>query len=140
MPRERTLVAYHNAHYMALVRQTLARRQPILVKLPNQAAAATMRGELYAWRRVAEKNPVAAEKLGVDLELLRQVAFRIKPEGLECLPTSFLPGPGAIEAALGQAVEAALAPEGQALEELKKKLGLGAPQDGPPLPYDLGDK
>lgn len=62
-----------------------------------------MRGELYAWRVACELDPGTARSLGVPVERLREVAFRIKASGLEVIHQSALMTPSLIEAALGTA-------------------------------------
>lgn len=139
MPRAKTLNAYPTAHYMALIRRAHTTNQAIVVPL-TRPQAATLRGELYAWRRAAEANPIQAQQMGIDLTMVRRVAFRIGDEGLSALPESLLAGPAAIEKVLG-AIESIVAvpppatPESEALQRLVGKLQ----GDSGPLPYNVKD-
>jgi hypothetical protein len=104
--------------------------------------AATLRGEIYAWRRAAEKAPLAAGQLGIDLNEIRRVAFRITDEGLEAIPETLLAGPAAIEAALGPVppLTTAASPAEVALQRLRQALGDAAAPVAPVGPYNLADK
>lgn len=100
MARARPLDTYPLPQFVALYLRVATNREVITIPCtPTQAA--TMRGELYAFRRAAESNPQAARDLGIPLEYLRDVAFRIKPEGLEALHQSQMQTPRLIEMALG---------------------------------------
>lgn len=134
MPRERQLASYANDHYMQLIRAVVRDGQSVLVKL-TQGQAATLRGEIYAWRRVAEKSPIDAVQRGIDIDMIRRVAFRIGPDGLRAIPQSELTGPSAIEAAIGE-IEQTLTPANQALNRLKNLVQVEAPK----LPYDVRDE
>jgi len=104
----------------------------------SKSKAATLRGEIYAWRRTAEKEPPTAIALGIDLNLIRRVALRIGDEGLEVVPESSLAGPAAIVAALGPIAPLTPlpTPADASLERLKAALGQGER----PLPYATEDE
>ena len=95
MSRTRPLASYPSAHYLALFQ-----RAPITVPA-TKTQAASLRGEIYAWRRACEREPGEAALLGVDVNALRDITLRIGETGLEVLPLSALPSIGLIEAALG---------------------------------------
>jgi hypothetical protein len=132
MPRARTLSAYATDHYCALVRRVISTGAPVLVRM-SKPNAATLRGEIYAWRRAAESAPVEAQTRGIDLQQIRAVSFRIVDEGLEALPVGMLTGPSAIAAALGE-IERTLSPADAALKSLRDKL---EPTADRTLPYDI---
>ena len=100
MPRTRSLETYANRQFLALVKRTIALNAPVLIPC-TRPQAASMRGEMHAWRRAAEGNPDSARHYGIDLDMLRQVALRITAEGMECIPQSLLVTPSLIENALG---------------------------------------
>lgn len=125
MPRARSLETYPIAHYLGVFRRVVEGGGAFLIPC-TRAQAAALRGEIYAFRRAAETNPQAAALAGVDLGLLRAVAFRIADTGLEAIPVAELWGPKLIEQALGQAPPAMEDPAKAALERLKGMM----PQEG----------
>ena len=100
MARSRPLESYPLRQFVALFTRVATQREILLVPC-SPAQAATMRGELYAFRRQCEKNVAEATDLGIPVELLRDVSFRIQPAGLEALHQSQMQTPALIEAALG---------------------------------------
>lgn len=99
MPRQRNLVAYHNAHYMALVEKVMAEGKTLFPCERRQAV--TIQGEFYAWRRICEANPEEAAGYGVRAEVLRNVALRATDEGLVAMPESEMLAPSILGAVLG---------------------------------------
>jgi hypothetical protein len=133
MPRRRVLEAYPNRQFLALVTHVRATGQPFLVPCtPSQAAG--MRGELYAWRRACEDNPTGASVIGVDVSLLRDVAWKVDPAGLLTIPEAKRAVPALIEAALGApapALPSAQAAASASLERLRAMglLGIEQPKE-----------
>lgn len=99
MPRTRDLMTYPNRQFIALVKRVLE-SGPLTVPC-TRAEAASMRGEIYAWRRACEENRIEAMALGVPVDSLRELAFRINASGLEAILAADLRTPSLIEAALG---------------------------------------
>jgi hypothetical protein len=117
MPRNRPIVTYPLPQFMALVTRILDGRGAVTIPCtPTQAAS--MRGELYAWRVACEQSPEEARSLGVPVERLREVAFRIRSLGLEVVHQSTLQTPALIEAALGTS-PALVSPAQKALDRLR---------------------
>lgn len=100
MPRTRPFDSYPTRSYLALVRKVADSGQSFTVPC-SRTQAASMRGELFAWRRACEAEQGLARAAGVDLAQLRTVTWRVTNQGLECLFTTSLPGPKLIEDALG---------------------------------------
>ena len=99
MPRTRSLETYPNQAFYALVLRILAERT---FRVPcTKPQAASMRGEIYAWRRACAASPGAASLLGIDPAKLREVAFRIDDEGLLGILAADLQTPSLIASALG---------------------------------------
>jgi hypothetical protein len=129
MPRQRPLATYPLQQYLALFAKVATTREAVLIPCtPPQAAS--LRGELYAFRRAAEHAPGEAEALGINLQHLREVAFRLPKEGtgLEALHQSALVGPKLIEAALGGT--APVETPAQASLRRLREMGLTAPAAG----------
>lgn len=123
MPRAKPIEAYPLPSFMGLYTRIATTRESLIIPCtPPQAAS--MRGELYAFRRACEMSPAAAQSLGVDVAILREVSFRVKPEGLEACHQSTLTTPSLINAALGGAVAPIKTPAQKALEALQA-LGVG---------------
>lgn len=122
MTRARPLLTYHHQQYMALVNKVLNENTAFLAPC-TATQAASLRGELYAWRRACELAPSEARALGVEPEKLRLIGWRIKPGGLEtCLAADF-DGPRIIEQALGGNLPDLASPAAQALAALQANLG-----------------
>lgn len=103
MPRERQFDTYPHGHYLALI--TAALEQPGGVMVPcSQREAMSLRGEVYAWRRVCEKHPEEAAAYGIQVPVIREVSLQVKPEGLLAMRMTDLRGPKLIEAALGRPI------------------------------------
>lgn len=100
MPRNRDLLNYPNQQFIALVQRVLATSAPFTVPC-TRTQAATMRGELFAWRRCCEADPVRALDIGCPVGDLRQVTFGISDTGLIAQLATSRPTPALIEAALG---------------------------------------
>ncbi len=124
MPKTRSLVTYPNRQFIALVAKVLESGQPFTVPC-SRAQAASLRGELYAWRRAAEEDRAEAAQLGVPVERLRDLAWRITDKGLETIPANMLVGPNLIEMALGGEAPALESPAAKALRDLQARLGGG---------------
>lgn len=122
MPRARALITYPNRQYIALIARVLESGEPFVVPC-SRAQAASLRGELYAWRRSAEQDPGESHALSIPLDQLRDIAWRVTDAGLETIPASMLVGPGLIEMALGGAAPKIESPSDRALRELREKLG-----------------
>lgn len=101
MPRTRPLETYPNREYWALCNRVLTDTRPFTVPC-TRTQAASLRGELYAWRRACEGDPVGATLYQIDPGRLRELAWRITEAGLETVLSSTLPGPSLIRAALGE--------------------------------------
>jgi len=129
MPRTRALVTYSNRQFIALCEKVLASGEPFTVPC-SRAQAASLRGELYAWRRAAEADPSDALALGVPWERLRDLAWRITDAGLETIPANMLVGPNLIELALGGAVPPLESPAMKALKALQANLAGEEPPSG----------
>ena len=99
MARTKSIATYPNAAFYALVQRVLNDRT-FLVPC-NASQAASMRGELYAWRRSCELAPDEARRIGVDPDKLRQVAFRISDAGMTGVLAEDLVTPKLIAGALG---------------------------------------
>lgn len=127
MPRARFIDTYPNREFMALVEKIVSLNGPFLIPC-TQAQAASMRGELYAWRRSAKANPEHALSLGVDADKLYQVAFRISDDGLTGLPSTMLQTPSLILSALNGEAPALTNPAKEALKRLQA-MGI-KPEDG----------
>lgn len=123
MPRIRTIVAYPLQQFIALYQRVIDTQQPFVVPC-TRPQAASMRGELYAFRRACEGSPGEAEGLGVKVTNLRLVSFRITDAGLECLLGSSLASPSLIEAALGGTTPITT-PAQAALNRLRGLVGAG---------------
>lgn len=101
MARLRPLDSYPNAQFAALVKRVLETQAPVLIPA-SPAQAASLRGEIYAWRRAIEREPQAAFALGLPTVAEgREVAYRITKEGMEVVLASTLVNPQLIEAVLG---------------------------------------
>ena len=125
MPRTRSLETYPNREFWALCQRIL--EAPVPFQVPcTRPQAASMRGELYAWRRAAEAQPTQAAGYGIDVFKLRNVAFRVNDRGLEGISASLLQTPSLILSALGMSpTQASLSPSEQALANLRKLTGEG---------------
>lgn len=122
MTKARPLSTYPNAHYLALIARVRESGAPFLVPCtPPQAAS--LRGELYAWRRACLARPDEAQAEGIDPDILATITWRIRPDGLETTPVAALPGPALIEQALGHPPETAEAKAAEALARLRANLG-----------------
>ena len=97
--RTKSITSYPNAAFYALVQRVLAERS-FLVPC-TKAQAASMRGELYAWRRACETAPAEAERIGVNPADLRLVAFKVGDAGMTGILAEDLVTPSLIGAALG---------------------------------------
>lgn len=124
MPRTRALITYANRQFIALVTKVIETGEPFLVPC-SRPQAASLQGELYAWRRAAEKDPEEAVQLGVPTQRLRDIAFRVTDKGLEAIPANMLVGPSLIESALGGEAPGLESPAAKALRDLQAKLGQG---------------
>ena len=80
MPRSRSLSAYPLPTLVALIDK--ARVEAVVVPTADAKASASLRHNLYAFRRAAEADPQGATAAGVDLETLRDIYIQIVPEGL----------------------------------------------------------
>ena len=127
MPRTRPLDSYPNAEFWALVQR--ARHEPFLVPC-TRPQAASMRGEIYAWRRAVERDPADAASFGIDAAVLRGMAWKITDQGLITMPHTQLQAPSLIAAALGGPVPPLRSAAEVSLERLRA-LGQGEPDDGP---------
>jgi hypothetical protein len=126
MTRRRPLITYHNADYWALVTRVLASGERFTIPC-TRAQAASLRGELYAWRVACEKAPAEARDLGIDPDRLREVAWTIDGTGLITLPVGELVGPGLIRAALGTDPDTPASKAAAALANLKGMLNEETP-------------
>ena len=117
MPRTRSIETYPNQAFWALVQRIIAERT-FLVPC-TQPQAASMRGEIYAWRRACEATPEAAAYLGIDVAKLRLTAFRISAEGMLGMLSADLQTPSLIAGALGGLPEQRTAAQ-SALDRLKE--------------------
>jgi hypothetical protein len=130
MPRTKPIETYPCTHYSALVRRVADSDEPFTVPC-SRAQAASLRGEIHAWRRACEQDKDEARSLGVPVDSLRKVAFRIVGAGLEVIPERMLVGPGLIEAALGmKPLPAAEDPADAAQASLARLLQMGTPPTG----------
>jgi hypothetical protein len=121
MTRRRPLITYHNADYWALVARVLASGERFTIPC-TRAQAASLRGELYAWRVACEKAPAEARDLGIDPDRLREVAWTIDGTGLITLPVGELVGPSLIRAALRSDPDTPASKAAEALANLKGML------------------
>lgn len=129
MPRTRQLVTYPNREFYALILRVLSEDKPFLVQCSVTQAAST-RGTIYAWRRACELAPDQAAAFGIDAYRLREVAFRIKPDGLEGVPANQLQTASLILSALGMvAFPPESSPAQKALETLRE-MGFQPEQSG----------
>jgi len=117
MPRTRSLETYPNQAFWALVQRIVAERTFLIPC--TQAQAASMRGEIYAWRRACEAAPEAAARLGIDTGQLRLTAFRIGAEGMTGMLAADLQTPSLIASALGGLPQQRTAAQ-QALDRLRE--------------------
>lgn len=123
MARNRPFDTYPNEVYWALVQRVLETGEPFTVPC-SRTQAASMRGELYAWRRACETDIGLATQYGVNVDKLRTVTWRIVEGGLQCCLTSSLPGPSLIAQALGAAAPTdTRTPAQRALDALRAGLG-----------------
>lgn len=83
MPKARPLTAYPISRYWAVFSR--GARAPLAIPLTGKEAA-TLRADLYAFRRAAEAAPDLAAQYGVDVSVLRQVTLTISSEGLVAHP------------------------------------------------------
>lgn len=125
MPRTRSLETYPNQSFWALVQRILA--EETFTVPCTQPQAASMRGEIYAWRRACEGLPGRASQMGIDVAQLREVAFRIGPKGLVGVLASSLQMPTLIASALGGEVPLMKSAAQQSLERL---LAMKGGEDG----------
>jgi hypothetical protein len=130
MPRVRPLETYPYRQFMAVFTKVAASREPFLIPC-TRPQAASLRGELYAFRRACEGQPGAAQAMGIELDTLRDVAFRIVADGLEACHQSALVGPSLIERALGAEAPPMKTAAQIALDKIKA-MGIGA--EGPTEP------
>lgn len=117
MPRTRALITYPNRQYLALIQRVLDTGQPFTVPC-TRGQAASLRGELYAWRRAAEEDAGEARLIGLPVDRFRDLAWRITDKGLETIPTTMLVGPGLIDSALGVESVPLESPAARALKAL----------------------
>ena len=99
MARAKSITSYPNSAFYALVQRVLSDRTFMVPCTKPQAAS--MRGELYAWRRACELAPAEAERIGIRLEDLRLVAFKVGDQGMTCILAEDLVTPRLIAGALG---------------------------------------
>lgn len=126
MPRTRPLDSYPNAEFSALIREVLRTGAPVQVPC-TRLQAASLRGEMYAWRRAVDREPIAAELIGCPtVAEARSIAFRINDFGMEAIPASTLQNPSLIIQALGT-IPPLISPVQAALERLR---GLTSPEQG----------
>lgn len=121
MPRARPIITYPVPQFVALFERVLGGAGNVVIPC-TQTQAASMRGELYAFRVACEADPEAARALGIPVEQLRLVAFRIKAAGLEAIHQAQLMTPSLIEAALGTS-PALVSPAQAALDRLRNMTG-----------------
>lgn len=123
MPRTKPLDAYPNAHYSALVARVSGGGTFTVPCTRPQAAS--LRGELYAWRRAAQAEPTEAAQLGINVQLLAAIGWRITDAGLETYHVAELQSAKLIEAALGQAPQQQESDAAKALAGLMSRLERG---------------
>lgn len=119
MPRAKQLETYPNNAFWAVVSRVLGTGKEFLIPC-TKAQAASMRGELYAWRRACESAPEKAEQLGITPSQLRNVAYRISDTGMTALPAEQLQTAGLIAQALGGTVPQPTSAASAALENFRK--------------------
>lgn len=120
MPRTKPLDAYPNAHYSALIAKVA---DGGLFTVPcTRPQAASLRGELYAWRRACQAAPDEAADLGVNVALLAAIGWRITDAGLETYHVAELQSAKLITAALGGEPLAQPTGAAAALQGLMKRL------------------
>lgn len=127
MPRVRPLETYPYRQYMAVFTKVAASRQAFVIPC-TRPQAASLRGDLYAFRRACETQAGQAQAMGIEVDTLRDVAFRIVPDGLEACHQSQLVGPSLIEAALGAEAPVIKTAAQIALEKIQA-MGLGTPEE-----------
>lgn len=121
MPRTKPLDAYPNTHYLALVAK-VADGGTFVVGC-TRPQAASLRGELYAWRRACQADPAAAAQLGINVALLDAIGWRIKDEGLETYHVATLQSAKLIERALGGLPDPEVSSPAKALAGVLARLG-----------------
>lgn len=132
MPRTRALETYPNRQFRALSLRVLETGLPFIVPC-SRPQAASMRGELYAWRRACETSPGDAEMLQIPVGRLRELAFRVTDKGLEAIMADTLQTPSLIDSALG-GTEPILSAADEALARMRSALA------GTPTGADDGAK
>jgi hypothetical protein len=116
--KRKPLTAYPLAQFEALFARVVETGESLLIPCtPTQAAS--LRGELYAYRSACQADPSGAERLGIRGINHYAVALRTTPHGLEVLLASALPGPALIEAALGGPVKPVLGAAARSLQALR---------------------
>lgn len=99
MPRAVNLEGYPTRQFWAIV-QKVRGGETVVVEVSGRGAL-SLRQTFYAWRRACEALPEAAAKMGVNWEVLRDVAVTLTDKGLEFLPAGEQPMVKALEKALG---------------------------------------
>lgn len=118
MPRTRSLETYPNQAFWALIQRIIAEGG---FTVPcSRSQAASMRGEIYAWRRACEGGQERATQFGINVGKLREVAFRIDDTGLVGVLASELMTPSLITNALGGNLPALKSAAQQALDRMRE--------------------
>ena len=103
MARQKPIEAYPLAQFILLYRRASDSGQEDIVIPCTTTQAASMRGELYAFRKACREGREEAERLGVPVELLEQVTFRIGAKGLIATRSENMQTARLIQEALGEA-------------------------------------
>lgn len=102
MPKTRLITDYPYETYGRLLMTIARTKEAQTIPAATGALAASLRGDLYAFRRAVEGNRTRALSLGIDPELLARVKIKIVQEGVRIHHVEDQPGVRAIEALLGQ--------------------------------------
>ena len=103
MPKTRTLTDYPYEAFGRLLMMVANTREAQTLPCPTGMEAASIRGDLYAFRRAARGNITKALHYGIDPDLIERVKIKVVPEGLRLYHVDDQPAVKAIEELLAQA-------------------------------------
>lgn len=102
MPKTRSLIDYPTDDYGPAFMVVANTKVALAIPCPDGKQAASLRGDLYAFKRACGANIVKARLLGIDADAIQKVKIRINTEGLELYHVEDAPGVASIREALAR--------------------------------------